>query len=36
MPGSGSRSGWVGEQKKGGVDKEFSEGKQGKEIIFEI
>ena len=27
MPGQGSRSGWVGEQGKGGWDVEFSEGK---------
>jgi hypothetical protein len=34
MPGPGSRSGWVGEQ--GGEDREFSEGKLGKGITFEM
>jgi hypothetical protein len=36
MPGSGSRSGWVGEQREGGRDRRFSEGKLGKGIIFEM
>jgi hypothetical protein len=36
MPGPGSRSGWVGEQGKWGEDREFSEGKPGKGIIFEM
>jgi hypothetical protein len=36
MPGSGSRSGWVGEQREGGEDRVFSEGKLGKGITFEI
>jgi hypothetical protein len=36
MPGPGSRSGWVGEQEEKGGDREFSKGKQGKGIMFEI
>jgi hypothetical protein len=35
MPGPGSRNGWVGEQREGGEDKVFSEGKLGKRITFE-
>jgi hypothetical protein len=31
MPGPGSRSGWVGEQREG-----LSEGKPGKRITFEM
>ena len=34
--GPGSRIGWVGEQRKGGRDRGFSEGKLGKEITFEM
>ena len=36
MLGQGSRSGWVGEQGEEGGDREFSEGKQGKGITFEM
>ena len=36
MPGPGSRSGWVGEQGKGGGDRGFSERKLGKGIAFEM
>jgi hypothetical protein len=36
MPGSGSGSGWVGEQGQGRVDRGFSEGKLGKGITFEM
>jgi hypothetical protein len=36
MPGPGSGSGWVDEQGEGGLDKEFSEGKPGKGITFEM
>jgi hypothetical protein len=36
MAGPGSRSGWVGEQGKGRRDREFSEGKLGKGITFEM
>jgi hypothetical protein len=38
MPGSGSRSGWVGKQGEGIVDKGsgFSEGKPGMGITFEM
>jgi hypothetical protein len=36
MPGTGSRSGWVGEQGEEGRDRGFSEGKLGKGITFEI
>jgi hypothetical protein len=36
MPGQESRSGWVGEQGKGGGDRGFSEGRPGKEITFEM
>jgi hypothetical protein len=35
-PGSGSRSGWVGEQGEVGGDMGFSEGKLGKGITFGI
>ena len=31
-----SRSGWVGEQGEKGWDREFSEGKSGKGITFEM
>ena len=34
MPGPGRGSGWVGEQEERGWDKEFWEGKPGKEITF--
>jgi hypothetical protein len=36
MPGPGSWSGWVGEQGKREGDREFLEGKLGKEITFEM
>jgi hypothetical protein len=36
MPGLGSRSGEVGEQREGGEDRGISEGKQGKGITFEM
>jgi hypothetical protein len=36
MPGPGSRSGWVGEQGEGEVDRGFSERKPGKGITFEM
>jgi hypothetical protein len=36
MPGSGSGSGWVGEQGEGEEDRWFSVGKQGKGIPFEM
>jgi hypothetical protein len=36
MPGQGSRSGLVAEQGEGGGSREFSEGKPGKEIRFEM
>jgi hypothetical protein len=36
MPGPGSGSEWVGEQRAGGVDRRFSEGKLGKRITFEM
>jgi hypothetical protein len=36
MLGSGSRSGWVGEQGEGQRDRRFSEGKLGKGKIFEM
>jgi hypothetical protein len=36
MPGPGSEIGCVGEQEGGGGYREFSEGKPGKEIIFEM
>jgi hypothetical protein len=36
MPGPRSMSGWAGEQGKGRRDRGFSEGKPGKEIIFEM
>jgi hypothetical protein len=36
MPGSGSRSGWIGEQGAGGRgDMRYSEGKLGKGITFD-
>jgi hypothetical protein len=36
VPGPGSRSGWVGEQREGERDRGFSEGKLGKGIMFEM
>jgi hypothetical protein len=36
MPGQGSWFGWFGEQGEEGWDKEFSEGKPGKLITFEM
>jgi hypothetical protein len=36
MPGPGSRSGWVGKQRDGGGDREFSEGEPGNGIKFEM
>jgi hypothetical protein len=36
MPGPGSRSLWVDEQGKWGVDRKASEGKLGKGITFEM
>jgi hypothetical protein len=36
MPGSGSRSGWVGDQGEGEGNRGFSEGKLGKGITFEM
>jgi hypothetical protein len=36
MPGPGSRSGWIGEQGEGEVDRGLLKGKLGKEIIFEM
>jgi hypothetical protein len=36
MPGPGSRSGWVGKHGEGRGGRGFSEGKQGKQITFEI
>ena len=36
MPGPGSWSGWVGEQRDGEGGRGFSEGKLGKGITFEI
>jgi hypothetical protein len=36
MPGLGSRSGWVGEQREEGEDSGFLEGKLGKGITFEM
>ena len=36
MPGPGSGSGWVGEQEEREGYREFSEGKLGKEITFEM
>jgi hypothetical protein len=36
MLGSGSRSGWVGDQGEVGWDRSFSEGKRGKGITFEM
>jgi hypothetical protein len=36
MPGSGSRSGWVGEQGEMGGDREVLEEKLGKGITFEM
>jgi hypothetical protein len=36
MPGPGSGSGWVGEQGEERGDREFSEGKPGKGITFEM
>jgi hypothetical protein len=36
MLGQGSRSGWVGEQWEGDGIREFSEGKTGEGITFEM
>jgi hypothetical protein len=36
MPGPGSRSGWVGEQREEGWARGFSEWKPGKGITFEM
>jgi hypothetical protein len=36
MAEPGSRGGWVGEQRGGGGDREFLEGKLGKGITFEM
>ena len=36
VPGPGSRSGWVGEQRERGGNREFSEGNQGKGLTFEM
>jgi hypothetical protein len=36
MPGQGSRSGWVGEQREGEGIEGFSEGKPRKGITFEM
>jgi hypothetical protein len=36
MPGSGSRDGWVADQREGKKDREFSEGKLGKGIAYKI
>jgi hypothetical protein len=36
MPGPGSGSGWVGEQREREWDRRFSEGKPGKGITFEM
>jgi hypothetical protein len=36
MPGSGSRSGWVGEQGDGGGHRGFLEGKPSRGITFEM
>jgi hypothetical protein len=36
MPGPGSRSGWVGEQREWEEGGELSEGKTGKGITFEM
>jgi hypothetical protein len=36
IPGLGSKSGWVGEQGQDEEDRDFSEGKQGKGITFEM
>jgi hypothetical protein len=36
VPGPGSRSGWVGEQGEVGGEREFSEGKLGKDVTFEM
>ena len=36
MPGQGSRGGWVGEQREGGLDRGYSEWKPGKGITFEV
>jgi hypothetical protein len=36
LPGSGSRSGWVGEQGEQGWNRGFLEGKLGKGITFEM
>jgi hypothetical protein len=36
MPGTGSRSGWVGEQGEGGGNRRFSEEKPVKGITFKM
>jgi hypothetical protein len=36
MPGPGRGSEWVGEQREGGEDRAFSEGKLGKVNTFEM
>ena len=36
MPGTGSRSGWVGEQREEERDRGFSEGKPRKGITFDM
>jgi hypothetical protein len=36
LSGPRRRCGWVGEQREEGRDREFSEGKLGKEITFEV
>ena len=36
MPGPGSRSGWVGEQREGVGNRGFSDGKPGKGETFEM
>jgi hypothetical protein len=36
MPGPGSMSGWVGDKKEAGGDREVLEGKLGKGITFEM
>jgi hypothetical protein len=36
LPGPENVSGWVGEQREGVWDREFSEGKPGKRRLFEM
>jgi hypothetical protein len=36
MPGPGIGSGWVGKQREGEMDREFSEGKPGTGTAFEM